>query len=327
MREELLNETTAAEYLVARGLIELPAECEILTGGVSNVVIAVKAQGKNLVLKQALAELKVATKWEADQRRAIVEAHALRWFNSVSPQSVPELVDFDSSNFSLVLTRVALGGTQWKEDLLDGQINPQVTINLGKILAQWHNAGRGDKKLEVEFPLDNLFEQLRVDPFYRYVSIRNPRLSSVITNLIDEITLESSTMVHGDFSPKNIMLKGNQPFILDFEVAHFGNPVFDLAFLLAHLCCKTMRTDSPNQKRALIESAENFLDAYEKVSDLAPSKSLGMHTALIALARVEGKSTVNYLSPDKVDRLALITKEFLLSTGSIQELLELLNEN
>ena len=87
---ELLTEQTVLTYLIGQGIVgeNEPATVEILTGGVSNTVIAVSIPGQNIVIKQALPELKVAEKWEADQRRAIVEADALKLFHSLS-QNIP----------------------------------------------------------------------------------------------------------------------------------------------------------------------------------------------------------------------------------------------
>jgi aminoglycoside phosphotransferase (APT) family kinase protein len=116
--------------------------------------------------------------------------------------------------------------------------------------------------------------------------------------------------VHGDFSPKNIMVgMDEQVYILDFEVTHVGNPVFDLAFLLAHLLCKLFRTNEPLEEKMLIASADNFVAAYEDVREIA--ESLPLHTALIALARVEGKSPVNYLDKEQQAQLVSYTKGIL----------------
>ena len=75
MSVELLNQDTVIDYLVSKKVVaasENP-QVEVLTGGVSNVVLAINTNSQKLVLKQALAELAVSEKWEADQRRAIVE--------------------------------------------------------------------------------------------------------------------------------------------------------------------------------------------------------------------------------------------------------------
>ena len=312
MTTELLTEETVVTYLIDKGVIAKgeQAEVEVLTGGVSNVVLAITTADKKLVLKQALAELKVAEKWEADQRRAIVEANAISLFHKLSPNQVPNLVFLDSERFVLILDRVPVGSTVWKSDLLAGVINPDVAGVLGKTLAQWHNFGETDKEARLQFMEDSLFEQLRIDPFYRFVAAKNVQLKPEINKLIDELEGDKTTIVHGDFSPKNIMVgMDEQVYILDFEVTHVGNPVFDLAFLLAHLLCKLFRTDEALEEKLLIASAERFVSAYAGVREI--SQSLSLHTALIALARVEGKSPVNYLNEGKQNQLVKYTKGIL----------------
>ena len=312
MTTELLTPETVLAYLIDKQIISANqlAEVEVLTGGVSNIVLAINTNDKKMVLKQALAELLVAQKWEADQRRAIVEAHAIELFHKLSPEQVPNLLFLDSERFILILERVPIGSTVWKSDLLNGQIVPDVAAVLGKTLAQWHNFGEKNESARSEFMEDSLFEQLRIDPFYRFVSAKNEALQPVIGRLINELEGDKTTIVHGDFSPKNIMVGlDNQVYILDFEVTHVGNPVFDLAFLLAHLLCKTFRTDDMNQKNLLAKCASEFISSYEAARPIAPSLSL--HTALIALARVEGKSPVDYLDTEKKSALVAYTKDIL----------------
>jgi 5-methylthioribose kinase len=312
MSTELLTEDTVLSYLIEKEIISSTdeAEVEVLTGGVSNVVLAITTKDKKMVLKQALAELMVAQKWEADQRRAIVEANAIALFHKLSPNQVPNLVFLDPERFILILDRVPVGSTVWKSDLLSGVINPDVAHVLGTTLAQWHNFGEKDKVARMQFMEDSLFEQLRIDPFYRFVAAKNELLNPVITQLINELEGDKTTIVHGDFSPKNIMVgMDDQVYILDFEVTHVGNPVFDLAFLLAHLLCKRFRTDEPLEEKLLSAAAERFIFAYEEIRPIA--SSLSLHTALIALARVEGKSPVNYLDTSKQSALVSYTKDIL----------------
>jgi 5-methylthioribose kinase len=318
MSTELLTEDTVVAYLIEKGIISATdkAEVEVLTGGVSNVVLAITTSDKKLVLKQALAELKVAEKWEADQRRAIVEANAIALFHKLSPDQVPNLVFLDPARFILILDRVPVGSTVWKTDLLDGVINPDVAGVLGKTLAQWHNFGQTNKEARLQFMEDSLFEQLRVDPFYRFVAAKNDLLKPAINKLISELEGDKTTIVHGDFSPKNIMVgMDEQVYILDFEVTHVGNPVFDLAFLLAHLLCKLFRTNEPLEEKMLIASAQRFISSYQEIRSI--SESLCLHTALIALARVEGKSPVNYLDKAQQDKLVKYTKGILGAGNSI----------
>jgi 5-methylthioribose kinase len=312
MSAELLTSDTVLAYLIEKKIISASdqAEVEVLTGGVSNVVLAITTKNQKMVLKQALAELMVAQKWEADQRRAIVEANAIALFHRLSPDQVPNLVFLDPERFILILDRVPVGSTVWKSDLLDGVINPDIAEVLGTTLAQWHNFGEKDKEARMQFMEDSLFEQLRIDPFYRFVAGKNEALKPVISRLINELEGDKTTIVHGDFSPKNIMVgMDDQVYILDFEVTHVGNPVFDLAFLLAHLLCKKFRTDEPLEEKLLGAAAERFINAYEVIRPFA--SSLSLHTSLIALARVEGKSPVNYLDSNKQSALVSYTKDIL----------------
>ena len=320
----MLDEGSVIPYLTKRGLLSGNATVEVLTGGVSCVVLAVASNQREIVVKQALPELKTKAKWVADQRRAIVEADAMRVYQSITPDSVPELLDCDEANFTLTMSRLPNTCTNWKQDMLEGRIHPEMGEKLGKILAQWHNGTAINAAIKAKFMEGELFEQLRVSPFYRAVADKNPNLLQVINSLIKEITTEKIALVHGDFSPKNILATpDHSPIVLDFEVAHTGNPVFDLGFICAHLLCKTIRTDNSAEKDALITTATNFLNGYRQSCNLAIADSLPQHVALIALARVEGVSPVNYLDESAQRELAAITKSALLdSTMTFEQLFE-----
>ncbi len=320
----MLDESSVIPYLTERKLLSGNATVEVLTGGVSCVVLAVASDEREIVVKQALPELKTKAKWVADQRRAIVEAEAMLVYQSITPDSVPELLDCDEANFTLTMSRLPNTCTNWKQDMLEGRIHPEMGEKLGKILAQWHNATAVDSAIKAKFMEGELFEQLRVSPFYRAVAAKNPNLQQVINSLIEEITNEKIALVHGDFSPKNILATSDHsPIVLDFEVAHTGNPVFDLGFICAHLLCKTIRTNNSGEKEALISTANRFLDSYRQNCDLTITESLPLHVALIALARVEGVSPVNYLDESAQQQLVAITKSALLdSTMTFEQLFE-----
>ena len=119
---------------------------------------------------------------------------------------------------------------------------------------------------------DTLFEQLRIDPFYRFVAAKNPAIESAIKALIAELEGDTTTIVHGDFSPKNMMVgKDDQVYVLDFEVTHVGNPVFDVAFLLAHLLCKFYRTDVEIEAKLLKACGQQYVTEYSKLRPISPT--------------------------------------------------------
>ncbi len=313
----MLNEQSVVPYLRHRGILNNDATVEIFGGGVSSRVFGIQNHDVDLVLKQALPELKSAITWPADRRRATTEARAIKTFQAITPKNVPRLMDVDPEEFTVTMTRMPREFLVWKSELLAGNIQPEIGRELGRILAFWHNFGVENEAIRARFLEEKVFEQLRVWPFYRVVQEQNPLFSKMISMMIDEITQEKTTLVHGDFSPKNILVaSGQEPIILDFEAINTGNPVFDLAFLLAHLVCKEIRSDVPGEKELLRQTAIEFLASYKQGSILEIAPNLKDHVALIALSRVDGVSLVKYLDGAKQEKVRSITKEILGSPGA-----------
>ena len=320
MSVELLDLETVVPYLKSRGLLAGSSKIEVeeISGGVSNVVLGVRDESSDLVLKQALAELKVEAKWVADQRRAIVEARAIELYHSMSPKVVPQLLDSDPERFTLTMQRAPRSTRVWKSELLSGNINPKIGAKLGQILAGWHAECAQSKAIQKTFAEDSLFEQLRISPFYREISLKNPSLVVNLSKLIAQLKEEKSTIVHGDFSPKNFLVDQDEDvYVLDFEVAHYGNPVFDLAFTLAHLLCKYFRTDSKEEEEALKLTAKSFVTGYSAICVQPLPESLALHTAALALSRVEGKSRVDYLGEAAQEQVKKLTKKVLSDFSTI----------
>jgi 5-methylthioribose kinase len=319
LNNKLLDQATVVAYLKERKIFspESSPSVEVLTGGVSNVVLSISGEGKDFVLKQALPELRVATKWPADQRRAMVEARAIEILHNLTPQNVPQLCDVDPERFTLIMKRAPRTMTIWKEDLLSGSIHPEVAAHLGQILGLWHRNSAAESAILDEFREDSLFEQLRIRPFYRTIAAKHESISQRISKLIAELLEDKSCLVHGDYSPKNILVEGkSKVIVLDFEVAHTGNPVFDLGFFLAHLLCKYEFFPEQKEKLALSHAANTFINVYEQSFGHASAASLPWHVAAIALARVDGQSPVNYLDSASQERLRRRTLTILRSEST-----------
>ena len=318
MTATLLDERTVVAYLKERKIFSPQSNpsVEILTGGVSNVVLAISGEGKDLVLKQALPELKVKMKWVVEQRRALVEARAIQVLHDLTPENVPKLYDVDPERFILVIERAPRRATVWKEDLLSGTIHPEVGANLGTILGHWHKSSSNDAAILDEFREDSLFEQLRINPFYRTVATKHENIAIRVGSLIEELESSKLCLVHGDYSPKNVLVeKNSHAIVLDFEVAHTGNPVFDLAFLLGHLLCKQEYFTDLEKKKTIATTAIEFLNHYETRWDASAASTLTWHMATIALARVDGMSPVNYLDTSAQVRVRKRTLAILGSEG------------
>jgi 5-methylthioribose kinase len=296
----LLDETSVVAYLAGRGVLPRPdeARARVLTGGVSNVVLAVEGGGCDVVVKQALEQLRVEQEWLATPERADTEAAALRLAERLLGDRVPGLVDADPESHTLTIALAPAGWRTWKDDLMAGDVDVPVAGALGQLLGELHARTLDDPALIERFGSWDAFRELRVDPFILAVARRRPELADELQTLVDEMQARSRVLVHGDFSPKNVLVAdGGRVWLLDWEVAHVGDAGFDLGFLLGHLVLKALRR--PGDRAALTQCAGRFLDAYgAAVPDaLAPEPAhLGRHVAALVLARVDGKSTVDYLA-------------------------------
>jgi aminoglycoside phosphotransferase (APT) family kinase protein len=293
----------AADAVRDAGLVgaDEDVSAEELPGGVSNDVVVVRAGESAYVVKRALPRLRVAEVWEASAERSFTEAAALRWAATIAPEAVPDVVAIDRSRHAIVIELAPDTYANWKQTLLTGVVRPAVGGRLGALLAAWHVASAADAALLDHFDDQEAFGQLRVTPFYRVAAERNPEAAPAITELVERMRRTRTVLVHGDFSPKNILVdaeSGDDLWVIDWEVTHAGDPTFDVAFLLHHLVCKAVAL--PRVRSDLLATAIAFLDAYEAgTRDVLgpPDHSYLMgHVAALVLARVDGKSPVDYLA-------------------------------
>lgn len=295
----LLTVETVGPYLSRRGLVTAgsPVEVEALGGGISNVVLAVQAGDRACVVKQSLPRLRVAEEWLAKRERVLTEAAALLWAHDVTPSAVPAVLDVDEAMWTITIECAPASWQNWKTCLLSGAADPKVATRLGTILASWHSASREGASGANRFDDGEVFDQLRVDPYYRTVMIRHPDLAPEIDSYVARLQSTRSCLVHGDFSPKNVLLGEEGLWVVDFEVAHLGDPAFDLAFMLNHLMLKAIHR--PNSAGEYRLCAEAFWRAYCRAvsTALAPRAAYVFgHVACQMLARVDGKSPAEYLT-------------------------------
>ncbi len=285
---ELLDAGTVEAYVRRRGLTRAHTlEVTRLGGGVSNVVFAVAGSDIRAVVKQARPKLDVAEEWLAGQDRALTEADALRVARVILGPAVPAVLDVDTASFAITIERGSSLSIDWKSELLSGSIEPARALELGRLLRNFHQSTGLLEELAERFGQE-VFRQLRLDPYYETSAIRNPTLSKAIRRLENELS-HGQCLVHGDFSPKNVLVGGDGGLmIIDFEVAHWGNPVFDVAFMLSHLVLKSIHM--PARASALLQCARAFGEAYEVVDS-----SIYAQVGALLIARIDGKSPVEYL--------------------------------
>lgn len=286
-----------ARHLVERGLVDSDAKLEIaeLTGGVSAEVFDVRSATGSLVVKRALPRLRVAQPWLADPRRIVRERDALEVAGGLAPGRVPGVIDFDAEAAILVIERAPTHWREWRADLFEGRCDPRVAADVGVALAAWHRRTTDLDQFRGRFGDREVFVQLRLDPFHAAVAAAHPRLAGRVDAVAERLASVETCMVHGDLSPKNVLQADDGTWVLDWEVAHLGDPVFDLAFLVTHLALKSIhRPAHADRYRSL---ATGFLAVYQTAGGPARrDTALCEQVGCLLLARVDGKSPAGYLT-------------------------------
>lgn len=302
-----IDTAAVGDYLRSHGLLADGAAIHVerLSGGVSADVLAVRIDGsagpREWVLKRALPRLRVPGIWSAAPQRAVTEARAMTVAAEVLPGQVPALVYVDPVGFVTIQQRAHRSLTDWRASLLAGPDARDVETarGLGTALATLHSMTAGSTGMGVFSDLTALVE-LRIDPFHHTVAAALPDAAPRLRELADELLEQPVCLVHGDFTPKNVLADGPRLQVLDWEVAHLGNPVFDVALLLAHLVCKTVH--KPESARGYAECAGEFHRCYMAATkpELRPDdRSVAAHLAAFVLARTDGKSPAAYLTTEQ----------------------------
>lgn len=282
-----------------------PSEAQPLTGGVSSDVWRVwLSSGDSVVVKRAVERLRVSAHWVVPLERNTFETRYLTVVSKIVPAFVPEVVVADEDLHAFAM--VDLGPVpSWREDLAAGRIDPEVGTLLGTRLAAVHSHTAGDGATAGEFASDELFDALRVEPYLRYPAEHMPEHAAVLSQLADDLAGTHIALVHGDVSPKNIIATDSGPVLTDAECAWYGDPAFDSAFCLNHLLLK--RIWKPQHRDQLHQTSTAFLSAYLRGVTWEPPDATAARIALLlpalALARVDGRSPVDYLSGAQRDSL------------------------
>lgn len=272
----------------------------VLAGGVSNRAVLVQPDGgAGWVLKQALAKLRVQVDWFSDPARIRLEALGLRLLPELTPPgTIPELIFEDQEHHLLAMAAVPQPHATWKRLLLDGAPDLDHVEQFARILGMVH--ARSSERAATLAPLladRSFFEALRLEPYYRYAGTQAPAAAGFLGALVAETRQVRLAAVHGDYSPKNILVREGRLILLDHEVIHWGDPAFDVGFSLTHLLSKAHHVAA--HRAAFLGAAQHHWATYAAIVDgrFGPTfeARAARHLAACLLARVVGRSPLEYL--------------------------------
>jgi aminoglycoside phosphotransferase (APT) family kinase protein len=280
-----------------------------LAGGVSSDIFRAALPGSVICVKRALGRLKVAADWRVPVERNRWEVEWLRVAGGIVPGAVPEVLGEDRDAGAFAMTWLPPSDYPvWKTMLVEGAADTRTAAAVGDVLGRIHAATADRPDIAARFPTDALFHAIRLDPYLVTAAKAHPDLAGPLLALVATTGSTRRVLVHGDFSPKNIVVGTEGPVFLDAECAWFGDPAFDLAFVLNHLLLKGVWR--PDRRGDYLAMFAALCAAYRARATWEPWPALEARTAALLpgllLARVDGKSPVEYVTQDR-DRNAIRT--------------------
>lgn len=304
-----------------------------LEGGVSNRTVLVHSSScRPFVVKQALPKLRVAVDWYSDPARIHNEALGLKWLEKLAPAgTITPLLFEDPEQHIVGMSAVPEPHQNWKTLLLNGDLCfrhiEQFAILLGTIHLK--SFEQRDTIARV-FADRTFFETLRIEPYYRFSAEQVPEASHFLEELIEDTLRCRLALVHGDFSPKNILVYQDRLVLLDHEVIHFGDPAFDVGFSLTHLLSKAhhVRHRRAEFLNAAHVYARRYLDCIRSFKWCHEVESRAVrHTLACLLARAVGRSPLEYLTPAERNAQCSITRALITRVASnVPELIDVFSE-
>jgi len=294
--------------------------CEPLRGGVSSEIYRVVLPAATICVKRALPKLKVAAEWRAPPERNRNEVAWMRTAGAIVPGAVPDILGDDAEAGAFAMSYLPPSRYPiWKERLREGAIHAEIAAAVGDALGRIHAASAPMPEIATRFANDAVFDAIRLEPYLGATSRAHPDLDGRFAALADATRASKHVLIHGDFSPKNILLGPAGPVILDAECATFGDPAFDLAFVENHLLLKGAW--QPKWRVRYVEALVALQSAYLAHVRWEPRAALVARTAALLpglmLARIDGKSPVEYLTDDaKKGDVREFSRSFLLAPAS-----------
>jgi 5-methylthioribose kinase len=262
-----------------------------LSGGVSSDIWRVDLSRGPVCVKRALSRLRVAQLWEAPVERNRYERLWMQAANAALPGSAPEVLSWDDAQGLFAMQY--LDYPVWKERLRGGDADAAFAAQVGAALARIHAATAGNAEIARRFPTDEIFYAIRLEPYLVATARKHPDLEKKLMGLVNRTAASHVALVHGDVSPKNILVTPQGPVFLDAECAWYGDPAFDVAFCLNHLILKSFWVPNLALPKCFDSLKDHYLSGVtwetgveERIATLLPA---------LLLARVDGKSPVEYL--------------------------------
>lgn len=230
----------------------------------------VAGDDRSWVVKQARPALERFPEYQVTTERIVFEA---RYYARTRPWDregiCPEILHFDESERVLVLEDLG------EAERLDARLAKAgdasaVAAALARFLAAVHEA-TGEPELAADFENDAM-RRLHGDHIFslpyeagafpldsevarRAARVQTPEFRHLAAAAYERYLEPRGALVHGDVQAGNVLLPPTGPKLLDAEIAHVGDPAFDVGSLVAHLLLPALARGEPGEGLASARAA------------------------------------------------------------------------
>ena len=323
LRDVRLDDRSIPAYLERIGLKAPHEPADVIGAGDGNInfVRRVRVGERSLVIKQARPSLERFPEYTVTTERIVFEQRYGEVVSDLAPEVanvLPEPLHFDPESRVLVMEDLG-DGPRLDTELVAARVPLTALRTLGGFLGAVHCVTRpraeqlaprfGNDEMRAlhgehiftlpyepnEFPIS---QGLRAEAHKRLASdsVRT-RLRELRARYYDS----REGLVHGDVQAGNVLLQDDRPRLLDAEIAHVGDPAFDLGTALAHLL-----VHAPLRSGAYREGAEALLEGYRRAGGRSQDASRARAYAGVEIMRRSiGAARLGFLADDEAATQAL----------------------
>jgi len=310
-----LSESNLPDYLRDLGYLGSDEAVSVEKAGEGNINWVRRARvadGRSWVVKQARPALERFPEYRVDTRRIVFEARYFALARDHDAEHIcPEILHFDERERVLILEDLG-DAERLDQRLARGSDGAGVGTALARFLAAVHGATAGDPELAARFDNDAM-RRLHGDHIFdlpfaendfplepevadRAAPLKTPEFRRLAADAYRRYLEQRGALLHGDVQAGNILLPPAGPKLLDAEIAHVGDPAFDVATLLAHLALPALARTGLAQALPAIEAS--WIAYAEARGDAAPRFAhVARYMGLEVLRRTVGAARAAGLEP------------------------------
>lgn len=254
MSQTVLTDLELPAYLQSIGILPAGESVGVEPAGDGNINWVRRARsagGRSWIVKQARPSLERFPQYQASTERIVFEARYFETVRALDREEVcPKVLHFDEPARVLVLEDLG-DAERLDRALARGADVHDAIAQVAAFLGAVHAATRS-AELSARFANDDM-RRLHGDhifalPFQandfplaapvrrRAEQIqREGRLGRIAAAAYDRYRESRRCLVHADVQAGNILLTAAGPKLLDAEIAHVGDPAFDVGTLVAHV--------------------------------------------------------------------------------------------